>query len=430
MFDLGVWIRETYNYTNFFHVYLPWKVHLESSGFDRTLVSADSLALGAFDYAARDPHGESYLQQMPANIPVYSTENQHDVYLRAHDKCEAFHNRLDELYESKIWKDLEEEHMDLLRHLAQLETFQEQADESGKIPLTTLWNVYDAIHVAKTECVVSGDGYAPTCLSLDNPSDADALEEGEFEELEVLVSRVEQLRYGPERAGRLVGGPLLLKILERMSRSLAGDFFLYSAHYSTILGVLSALGESFENKGAIPEYASALMLFLLEDTTTGKQRVQLVFKADSQFVTPPKVVPLQFCALEQTCPLITFRERFFAWSVHDWCKECNNRQAAVCMSYWIEEYEGENFGLDQPLTVGFSLGFGLAAFMACMFWFCCSSTRVKFEVKEDNNVQQTAPPESPQPPELPGDDAAEETTAAAGAGYEENGQNTKDPVMT
>jgi hypothetical protein len=230
LYDLGVWVKKTYNFTGFFNAYVPWEIRLESSGFDRTLVSADSFALGAFDAKARDPTDENLLPLTPANIPVFSEDPVNDIYFRPHDKCDTFHDRLEDLYNSGEWQALEAQHASLLTNLAQLSSFQPDVDESGKIPLIRLWNVYDAIHVARTECVqFSSDGFSPTCQNLPN-STADALQlsEAEFQEVESLASLVENLRYGRQRAGRLIGGPLLSRILDRMAGEQAGNFFLYA----------------------------------------------------------------------------------------------------------------------------------------------------------------------------------------------------------
>ena len=395
MFDLGMWVKETYNSTGFFQVYVPWEVRMESSSFDRSLVSADSFALGAFDYSARDPHGENLLPQMPANIPVYSTDVENDVYLRPYDKCPTFHDRLEELYSSREWQALEEKHLPLLQRLGQLESFRNDADSSGKIPLTNLWNVFDSLHVAKTECTTSGEGLTATCLSLPNPADRFALSDAEFEELELLTGLVEKLRYGPDRAGRLLGGPLLLRIIDRMERNLSGNFFLYSAHYPTILGVFSALGESFPTARNIPDYASALIFLLQEDTATGQQRVQVVYKPDSRDFSPPTIVPLGFCLNDATCPVSTFTARWEGSSILEWCRACGNRNAGVCLDYWVEEFEGENFGLDKPLVAGLLIGFGVSAVLSLFCCFFCSSTKIKWDKRDG----QERPAEQPVAPE-------------------------------
>uniref|UniRef100_A0A7S3LBQ8 Acid phosphatase n=1 Tax=Amphora coffeiformis TaxID=265554 RepID=A0A7S3LBQ8_9STRA len=395
MFDLGMWVKETYNSTGFFQVYVPWEVRLESSSFDRTLVSADSFAMGAFDYAARDPRGENLLPQLPPNIPVYSTDNEDDVYIRSYDKCPAFHDKLQKLYSTQEWQDMEQKHLSLLQRLGQLESFRNDADSSGKVPLTNLWNVFDSLHVAKTECTLSGEGLTLTCLSLPNPEDRFALNDAEFEELEQLTSSVEHLRYGPDQADRLLGGPLLLRIIDRMERHLSGNFFLYSAHYATILGVLSALGESLESTGTIPDYASALIFLLQEDTTTGQQHIQVVYKKDSRASTPPTVIPLGFCLNEVTCPAATFATRWKGYSIAEWCRECGNRNAGVCLDYMVEEYEGENFGLDEPLVAGLLIGFGTSAALSLFCCFFCSTTKIKWDKRDgqERPVKQSMAPE-------------------------------------
>ena len=423
MFDLGKWLKDEYNATGFFNIYVPWEVRLESSAFDRTLVSADSLALGAFDYLARDPHQESLLQQLPANIPVYSTDVENDVYLRAYDKCPTFHDRLMALYNSREWLDLEQEHDALLRRLASLESFQQDADESDKIPLVNLWNVYDAIHVAKTECTASGDGFTPTCYSLPNPFDRDALTDAEFQELEILAALVEQMRYGPDLAGRLLGGPLLMRIIDRMLRHTSGNFFLYSAHYPTILGVLAALGERLPTAKTIPDYASALIFVLQEDTITGLQHIQVVYKADSQLLTPPTVLTLDFCVNEATCPAATFFGRWKDWTLYEWCRECDNRNARVCLDYLVEEYENDSMGLDKPLQTGLLIGFGVSFLVAILTCVLCFSPKVKWE-----SGTKTQQEHAPTPPEQRSNDGDGDDSFSSVEMADSN-ETKKEPVM-
>jgi hypothetical protein len=61
MFDLGVWLRTFYTSSSLFELFDPSKVHLQSSAFERTVTSANSLALGFFPQSARDPAGMSLL---------------------------------------------------------------------------------------------------------------------------------------------------------------------------------------------------------------------------------------------------------------------------------------------------------------------------------------------------------------------------------
>lgn len=388
----GKWIADTYNQTGWFTYYVADQVHLESSAFDRTLVSAGAFAQGAFPHDARDPLGQAELPTGPSNVPIYSIEAENDVYFRAHDKCETFHSRLEELYQSSAWADLERTHTPLLTRLAQLDSFREQADELGKIPLANVWNVYDTLHVAMTECATSGEFFQPSCKSLENPDDRFKVNAADFEQLELLTSLVEQLRYSPERTGSLLGAPLLNRIVGRMKRNPSVGFYLYSAHYATILGIFAALDQRFPFEDTIPEYASALIFLLVHDTLSNQEYVKVVYKADSVVQTPPEVITFNFCGNETTCPLENFAGRWEGWSISEWCRECNNRNADVCLRYWLEEAEGEALGMDRPILAGLLIGFGVSLVIALLFCFFCTSTTIKWQ---GNNkapeVQETAP---------------------------------------
>ncbi len=53
MYDLGVWLRQTYNTNGFLEFYNPSLHRLDSSNLDRTLTSANSLSLGLFPLNAQ-----------------------------------------------------------------------------------------------------------------------------------------------------------------------------------------------------------------------------------------------------------------------------------------------------------------------------------------------------------------------------------------
>jgi len=352
LYELGVWLRT--RYSALLGDYASTEAVFESSSFDRTIVSASSLAQGLFPAAQRDPKGESLLPvgTWRTNIPVYTPAAQsNDVEIRAYDKCPAFTTKLTDLYQSSAWTTYEAGHFDLLARLANVSTFSRYAEINALglfVPLKKVWNVYDAINVAKTECAGTNSS-SGSCLSLPDPSIRHALSDDDWAELQEIAHHAEHQKYGVGTAGTLLGGNLLLKIFERMGGDVmgggAGDdrraqasvlvkFHLYSAHYPTILGVLAALGEPPLSNEVIPNYASALIFELYEDSVSSARSVRLLYKEGLQNAA----VSLQLdgaCGGSADCPMVQFTTMLFSMGYTTkrmWCHQCENTMADVCLA--------------------------------------------------------------------------------------------------
>lgn len=187
-YKLGAWIRKKYDANGDdpldLHEFDYRNTFLTSSEFDRTMVSATSLLLGLFPEETRsnDLTGGSHLPDgvTRANIPLRVMENEHDIYIRAYDKCPSFVSDLESFYNTKEFKERERMHLEsgLLYKLAEtpkLAKFATKQDNDGAayVPLEQIWNCFDEINVAKTECGVFDPDYAagqPLCDSMVHPS--------------------------------------------------------------------------------------------------------------------------------------------------------------------------------------------------------------------------------------------------------------------
>lgn len=404
LYDLGVWLRQTYHtgnnnnnatdgqpqpqlmLLNLGH-YNPSKHRLESSNLDRTLSSANALSLGLFPSTKRasglpsadDDDGgsggyalyDSLLSPPPA-VPVYSTAQGNDVHLRAFQNCPAFNERLQALYETDKWRDLEATNIDLLRMLARI--FPEYADDdTGAVPLKSVWNVYDPIHVAMTECGTGDADADVTESSCDAlvalPTLATAVTKSEFETLEKLTEHVEHLKFGTaDVAGNLLGSNLWWKILTRAAAAAdslsGGEFFLYSAHAPTLLGLLSALqaGPAFvEQTGGehFVEYGSALIVEVYRDATTKEASapyeelyIRMRYKASDETEAIDIALKETSSSSEvshcggaaswpddaSSIPPYCSLSKVTSWATEntltseaEWCLACGNMQSDVCM---------------------------------------------------------------------------------------------------
>jgi hypothetical protein len=306
-----------------------------------------------------------------------------DVYLRAYRNCPKFTKNLQKLYATNGWKDLETSSESLLKKLA--EKFPDWGGNvtDNKVLLTDVWNYYDPIHVARTECNPHPGSY--TCLNLiEDPSIRKELTDVEFSELEVLMEQTEQLKFGIATAKNLLGSNLLWEILNRVPKD--GRFFLYSAHAPTMMGFFSALKQWNIDERYI-DYGSAVIIEVYEDSYQ-RYSIRLLYKAASKNEArylPLSNIDCQFKADialsdddNERCPyedVKLWAERNTIYSVEGWCEACENDSADVCLQHFktswaIFEDRTNTTELDILLAVffgGFFAGF-LLMLLCCQ---CC-----------------------------------------------------------
>jgi hypothetical protein len=120
--------------------------------------------------------------------------------------------------------------------------------------------------------------------------------------------------------------------------------------------------------------------------------VQLIYKADSRDVTSPKVITLGICNNALSCPLKTLQEHFQDYSALEWCQECGNDSAAVCLTFMREDFLDENCGVNEPFWTGLFLGLGIFVILSLLFCFCSSAVGVFFGSKGSTNTDSGSPP--------------------------------------
>lgn len=252
----------------------------------------------------------------------------------------------------------------------------EDNDASTAVALKDLWNYYDPIHVARTECNPDPTAYA--CLSsVDDPNIRSVLTDDEFAKLETLVHRAEQLKYGLSTAENMLGSNLLWQILNRSSQP--GRFFLYSAHAPTIIGLLSTL-KNWDIGELFVDYGSAIVVEIYEGPLTDVS-IRIVYKASSS----PNATPLSLSHIGcngssissggqelKICPmenLVRWAKENTHTSVEDWCKACENTSSDVCLLSSAGPWallEEETHATDLELIFGTFFG-GFAAGLISMF---------------------------------------------------------------
>jgi hypothetical protein len=190
---------------------------------------------------------------------------------------------------------------------------------------------------------------------------ASALTSDDFDRLEALTEHVEFLKFGAGldtdpslgtiTAGPLIGSNLLWKILNRSKSQ--GHFFLYSAHFPTLLGFLSTLQASTDFWNATGEkffeYGSALIVEIHKSQDKGQRYFVLKYKSSESTEAVsvvinesttgikcgqddsgmPNIPKASWCLLEE---VETWADIYTLKSEEAWCKACNNQEADVCLS--------------------------------------------------------------------------------------------------
>jgi Histidine phosphatase superfamily (branch 2) len=364
-YQLGEWLRERYLESSgdvLLDQYNPLQVHMESSAYEPTMVSANSLALGLFP---RKTRGLQLIPDTPAIIPVYTNAGTNDITLRAHDKCPVYDNILEKLYQAENWHVMEFEALPLLSRLSQMPIFEEYVQQQQQqqqldstktyIPLKDIWNIYDAIHVAKMECTGIENMTSPEiCNELPAASLAASIAPIDWKDIQELAQDVEWLKLGLDSAGNKLGGVLLNTILKRMEETItttttqdgtptterlsSSRFYVSVGHHPTLLGLYSALSIPYHLDKVIPEYASALVLELHQqqdnNNSNSEYYVQIFYKSGSSTEATPIMVS-HTCRTDQKqgCTLTQFAKEMERnrLTEEQWCAACGNTNADVCL---------------------------------------------------------------------------------------------------
>jgi hypothetical protein len=123
-----------------------------------------------------------------------------------------------------------------------------------------------------------------------------------------------------------------------------GKFYLYSAHYPTLLGILGALGKTpIDKTEVLPSYTSALIFEYHVNDDDGTDEIHLYYRrgqAAENDPTEDKPVfqVTNFCGSaasssasnSTSCSLENLWNMLDGWTVQQWCTECENDNADVC----------------------------------------------------------------------------------------------------
>ncbi|KAK3285740.1 hypothetical protein CYMTET_6667, partial [Cymbomonas tetramitiformis] len=162
-------------------------------------------------------------------------------------------------------------------------------------------------------------------------------------------------KFGNDISDHLCGGSLLGEIRDRIQTGVtagAPRLALYSAHYPTLLCLLSALGVTSAAAspvaGIVPAYGASLAFEVHRDEHH-KRWVRLVFRNGP--TAEPQMVPMP-CALSarpEDAASAWCSAGEFAWqtadqvfnNTHDWCRACANTEMTACSCLHLSRPGGE-----------------------------------------------------------------------------------------
>lgn len=216
-----------------------------SSNLERTLATSRGFLEGLYSNGS-------------GRVPtVVFGDTEEDYMLRGYALCNQYRKNLEKFHSSSKFKIKEGETKDVREEIA---------SEVKEDPSLKNWfNVYDKIFLSRKPYLateVDGD--------VDDPT---------FKIAQDLVAWLEFERFGPDVAGHLVGGGLLEEMVRRGKQYGGGKstdhrLIEYSAHYPTLLGLLTAMKlpntplKEFKNR--IPDFTAAIIWELHKDASSKK----------------------------------------------------------------------------------------------------------------------------------------------------------------
>eukprot|EP00930_Biecheleria_cincta_P025717 TRINITY_DN18258_c0_g1_i2.p1 TRINITY_DN18258_c0_g1~~TRINITY_DN18258_c0_g1_i2.p1 ORF type:complete len:460 (+),score=56.95 TRINITY_DN18258_c0_g1_i2:94-1473(+) len=306
--------------------YSPGQVWVESSGLDRSLMSAVAL------------HNNLWVDMNATgglSVPVHSRSDTDDHVLRAYTKCPSLSASIARWAQSSEFHSQESASSGLRERVAK--ALKESGAEyshvnaSGSVPLVDWWNAFDAMMSYNAQT-----GKVPV-----SPRD--------FADAAKLVAWLESRKFGTNISQNLCGGALLGEIALRLSADRhAPRLVHYSAHYPTMLCLLSAVGIEEDDHSwlysSIMPSGSVLAFELHKADGFGSWNssdswVHLKYWDGSvrlpvwHELTLPCATKRTQHPLSQSCNMVEFLEIVSRRSfrrVGTWCKACNNTEMPAC----------------------------------------------------------------------------------------------------
>ncbi|XP_029445191.1 prostatic acid phosphatase isoform X2 [Rhinatrema bivittatum] len=296
-YELGKYLRQ--RYSGFLNTtYNRHEIYVQSTDYDRTLMSAQANLAGMFPPADKEIWNPSIPWQP---IPIHTMPlSQEQLLTQPFRNCPRFDELLKATSLSKEFQTLLKPYQVFIQSISQATGYTVPVLMSGK-----LWLVYDTL----------------LCEDIHNftlPKWATPDVRVKLRQLSELLLLALFGLYKQTEKSQLQGGVLMKTILKNITEATTPSslrkMIIYSAHDTTIGALQMALGVS---NGKLPPYA-ACHFFELHQENNGQYSIEMFYRNDSR--KDPYPLSLSGCA--SPCPLQKFTELVTPIIVQDWEKEC------------------------------------------------------------------------------------------------------------
>ena len=296
------------------------EVYVRASNADRSLQSAQMLALGLFPLGTGpDPSVyDASLTAAPAPelaftpVPIHSVALENDSILRpwtGKAKCTKYRKYVKGLSKTALYRDQGQKYEDFLRRMSDITGVSE-----GKRPAKILYEVNEI--------------YEPLSANLQhNLGLPEGISNEDMDLMGALADWNYHYQFIGKQVGKITGGPFVGEIAGLFRRFVetggeAPKLSIYSGHQRTMLGLEAALGIETQRtdgalfEGRVPPLGSHYA-FELHEVAAGDYAVRLTFNADDG----TQVIDIPGCDGEM-CSLDSFLAVARGVAPSDWRKAC------------------------------------------------------------------------------------------------------------